>query len=301
MIFSTLGKATRALLKPLGFSFTTRQVAGVPIVLWEKRLSTRLDDNRAMVMVPGLGDSPISWVPLVALLLREKSLKQLGLNRLVLIELPGGLGSMHGAAGISTADALIAIMKEVVDDLKPKYLIGQSMGGFLVGHYAAHQKPSWLEKVVMMCPSGMVLHGDPLGEWMQVLREVAEGKPDNFVRHAVGSLTKHKLFSLPARAFANELRSYLVRPDVQQHINSYTEEHTMDDCAKNITAPVMLIWGEQDTLVPFYLFHEWEKRLKLGTPKHQHRFLRVRDAGHGVHVEQPQTVAPAMLHFFSES
>lgn len=296
MIFHALGATARTALRAAGFTFRTISHRSVPVVLWQKRMQKEGSDPRGLVMVPGFGDTPVSWLPFTIELLRAGRLR---VPSITLIELPGGLGSKHQGPGIGSADLLYDVVSHTLQALQPRFLVGQSMGGYLVIHHLAHGK--WpVEKAVAMCPSGLMLAGQPLGDWANALNEVGEGKPDGFVERAVHGLDKNLLLRLPARAFGNELRRYLLRDDVKKMIASLGPQDALDDHIERINTPTLLVWGKRDVLVPYTLFPEWKQRLLQSPGAAKHRFLEVAHAGHGVHVEAAPVVANAVLDFLCE-
>jgi pimeloyl-ACP methyl ester carboxylesterase len=64
----------------------------------------------------------------------------------------------------------------------------------------------------------------------------------------------------------------------------------------SLDAPVMLIWGERDTVFPL---NEYGKPLKEKLPKA--KLLIVKQAGHGVYLDKPDEFNKALLNFLSEA
>ncbi len=263
-----------------------------PIRLWRRRLRKRTSDAspRVWVMVPGFGDSPLSWLPLVSLLIARGA----PCDELVLIELPGGVGSKHSEI-IPTADELMRRLGETVSALAPTVLLGQSMGGYLAAWVAAMVPLPGLQRLVLMCPSGLVLLNRPEGAWMDVLTGLPDGKVDAFLDKAMEGMASKPAFRIPAQWFAAELGNYLRRTDVHDFLRSFREGHEMDGKIGRISVPTLLIWGESDRLVPFFLFEHWKGELQAsGLP---HAFLTLPGTGHGVHIEQSRSVARAIRRF----
>jgi len=286
-----LGRAAsglRTVLRGAGFRMQTLD-GSPPVRLWRRRLR-KVAQPRIWAMIPGFGDSPMSWLPLVSLWIARGA----PCDELVLVELPGGFGAKYDAL-IPTADELLERLAVTLAEIGPEVLIGQSMGGYLAAWLAVHRPPESMKRLVVMCPSGLVLQDRPEGAWTQVLEGVPEGKIDPFLERAVGDMAKNPILRRPVGWFARELGAYLGRSDVHDFLRSFRPGHEMDGRIQKIRVPTLLIWGENDRLVPFFLFAHWKEAFEQnGLPN---QFVTVPGAGHGVHVEQPRVVARVIREF----
>ena len=63
-----------------------------------------------------------------------------------------------------------------------------------------------------------------------------------------------------------------------------------------ITAPTLLLWGDQDKVVPHSYAQRFQRRIRAAT-----RVRTVRHAGHLAELDQPRAVARAVLDFVQET
>jgi pimeloyl-ACP methyl ester carboxylesterase len=155
-------------------------------------------------------------------------------------------------------------------------LIGLSLGGHLAARFASEHGHR-LVKLAMIAPAGMVVPGHPAldilstpGEELlgllvsdfEILKKRLPEKPDlDFIAARYREATTY------ARLFwekPNDLRlaRYLHR----------------------VKTPTMIVWGEQDKLIPVQHLEIWRKHLPHAETK------VVAGAGHLVHLEKPEVV-----------
>ena len=152
-------------------------------------------------------------------------------------------------------------------------LIGHSMGGYICIWIAAHQ-PEVVDHLVLVSPAGIPRIRSPVGLCHSAGRGSAlfdaELLPYSAVR-CPACWPAHALTGGPD----------LLTKDVR-------------DCLHSIVAPTLLIWGEDDTLVP----------PSLGDILHQEiahsQFMALKKAGHVGMFDEPQRFNTAVLTFLAE-
>jgi len=199
--------------------------------------------DRPVLLLHGLGGSADSMMTLVAPLLPLSA-------RIVLLELPGHGRSPPPAAGPLAARDYGQVVTAAVDRLHADFrskvvVIGNSLGGALA-LYAAHREPDKVAGVVGLNPAGADLSEEALA----VL-------PESFADELTGAarmaqLLFHRtpwLFWLVARDFARGWSS----PVVQRILDDARHERDRSlgiDVLSAIRAPVLILWGVQDRLLP---------------------------------------------------
>lgn len=173
--------------------------------------------------------------------------------------------SLEGAV-----DNILLWMRAV--GLESAHFCGHSMGGHICIRLAARQ-PARVRKLVLVCASGLPFNSrlGPL-----VWRNLRPGRRYGF--RLTPTAVRTTLQAGPLVLYG-ALRDVL-RDDVREAL-------------EGITAPTLIVWGEQDTLVP----------LELGQALHQampnSRFVVVPDAGHHVSFDQAALFNQLVLDFLS--
>jgi pimeloyl-ACP methyl ester carboxylesterase len=255
-----------------------------------------------MVLVHGLGGSHLNWCLLAPLLVPHA--------RLTAVDLAGfGLTHPHGrSTGVrANADLLVRFLREVTG--VPAILVGNSMGG-MVSILAAERHPDDVAGLVLIDPSVPGALGDPFD------RAVAA----NFAAYAtplLGSrlLARRRARLTPAESVQEILDLCFVDPTrMPADLRAASEALVVErkevaglDAAflaaarsllkvnalapaywramASITAPVLLIHGERDRLVPLRAARRVAKR------NANWRLATIPDVGHVPQMEAPDRVA----------
>jgi pimeloyl-ACP methyl ester carboxylesterase len=249
------------------------------------------------VIIPGYGDTPLSWLPVATILSRLEAFRASRFDELVLLEFPGYIGSLGAERAIGSTAGLIAAVTAAVDGLAPYALVGQSMGGFLAAHYASELKARGrelgLERLVLFCPMGMNLHRADQESFAKTVEKLSRGNVDGFMRGAIGPAPGNPFARLPYEIVAREFREFLLREESPAILASFGNEHEMNERAGRIRVPTRLIWGEKDTLIPFEAFGRW--RAELGKGLGDGLVAESLPSGtHSLHLESPLAVARAI-------
>jgi pimeloyl-ACP methyl ester carboxylesterase len=227
-----------------------------------------------VLLLHGLGGSADSMATLVAPLLPLSV-------RVVLLELPGHGRSPPPATGPLAARDYGQVVGAAVDRLHADFgnkvvLIGNSLGGALALH-AAHEQPDKVAGVVGLNPAGAHLSDEALG----VL-------PESFADELAGAarmaqLLFHRtpwLFWLVARDFARGWSS----PTVQRILDDARHDRDRSlgiDVLSGIRAPVLILWGEQDRLLPATSAEDFRRHIPGA------RVELIPNCGHIPQLEQP--------------
>lgn len=287
MAMSKLQSTAKHSLRLLRYRFDNRD----GFTHWQRTTGPRT--GRRAVIIPGFGDTPLSWMLVVASLWRRGWFRRHRIDEVTLLEHPGHLGSIRGSTMFASADALIEATTATLDALSPTVLIGQSMGGYLAAHYAAHlgrrKRPP--ELLALLCPAGIAQRDSEAARSSHALAELMEGRPEQFVQKALGSSLSVPGLGLPARLIAQDMGNFLLRPDTLGFLRSWHARHDFRDRVHAIEPHTLLFWGEADDLVPVSFHQEWLSRLQRRTSKKPAIGSLLSDAGHGLHLEKPAEIA----------
>lgn len=222
-----------------------------------------LGEGEPIVLVHGLSGSTLWW---------RRNVPELAQHyKVYLVDLPGfGAGSLRRGRFVlkQAGDWLLAWMDAI--GLKQTHLIGHSMGGYICMWIAAH-RPDVVLRLVLVDPAFKAQTQSVFGYTVPLLRAVRYLTPHFFPIVAFDSLRAGPVTLLKA---TRELISLNISEEIQM-----------------ISKPVLLIWGENDTLVPLSLGHMLREELPNA------RLLTLKHAAHVAMFDQPQKFNAAVNAF----
>jgi len=247
-------------------------------------------DGPPIVFVHGLAGVWQNWLENIPRFAQER--------RVIVPDLPGFGGSEMPAEKISIPGYgrfIEALCDQL--DLGEVVVIGNSMGGFVSAEVAI-QFPERVERLVLVSAAGITVnslrHG-PVMAWgraaaMAGARSVAEKRMvirRPRLRHlAFGLITRH-----PSRIPAETLfeMSMGAGPALEAHLDYDFRERLPE-----IRCPTLIIWGEDDVIIPAHDADEYERSIK-GSRK-----IVFDDTGHVPMIERPVTFNDCVLEFLRE-
>jgi pimeloyl-ACP methyl ester carboxylesterase len=284
-----------------GFTWDLRRSGDLKIGMWRKSLRSRFDGKtaspRRFALIPGFGDSPISW--LLVSRLMESGLKRAGFDELILLDYPGFSGRLVDEKCFPSMDLLIDATGDVLDWLEPDTILGHSLGGWLSARYAAdcgaELRPAVRKRHGYQGPRNLLLAASAgVYESDEVAITIGEIFVSAFGEQGFSALRPH-LFAREPRWFewvSKDFTKFATDPGIRQFFESIREEHLLRERLGKIRARTWLIWGERDTLVPPGGIPAWIQGLGAaqGTP---HAVL-IKNVGHSPQVEKPAVIASAI-------
>jgi pimeloyl-ACP methyl ester carboxylesterase len=201
----------------------------------------------ALILLHGFGASLHTWDAWAKLLDSD--------FRVIRIDLPGFGLTGPDPSGDYSDTRFMAILTGLMDQLGlPKAtIIGHSMGGRLAWRFAADH-PERVEKLVLMAPDGFASPGLEYGIppklplLMQVLPYVL---PMPLLRATLAPAYGNK--AAMTDAVVEAYRDMMLAPGVRRAILARMAQTVLVDPApllRRIQAPTLLLWGEQDAMVP---------------------------------------------------
>jgi len=205
-------------------------------------------DAPVLIMLHGFGDSLETFEAWAGLLSPH--------YRVVRYDLPGfGLTGPDPTGDYSDARG-VAVLSALMDRLGvPRAVImGNSMGGRLAWQFAA-AAPGRVDKLVLISPDGFASPGFAYGKAPDVplmMRALPYTLPGFMVRASLApAFADPKLLT---DAMVTRYRDLMIAPGVRQAIIDRLRQSILQDpepALRSIKAPTLLLWGEQDGMIPF--------------------------------------------------
>ena len=198
-------------------------------------------------------------------------------------------GNPDGIHQLDSLHDLVVYHLELLDalGLETAALVGHSIGGMLACELAA-AAPNRVERVGLIDAIGLWQDDHPVKNWMTM--------PDDALRTA--------LFADPKGPAANEFFVQSPEPELRaDRIWALActakfiwpiPDKGLNRRLHRVMAPTLLIWGERDGIVAPVYADEFAARLS------DSRVVRVSNAGHLPHLEQPRAVSSALQDFVRE-
>jgi pimeloyl-ACP methyl ester carboxylesterase len=252
-------------------------------------------DGPPFLLVHGLSGNWQNWLENIPRLAAER--------RVVALDLPG-FGQSDDPAERITMPRYGRAVNELAEtlDLGEVVLVGNSMGGFVAAETAI-QFPARVERLVLVSAAGITssdLRREPVMVWgraamMAGARGAAEKRMAIVrprIRHAVYSaIMRHP--SLIAAETLWEMSEGAGRSAFAPALEAILD-YDFRDRLPEISAPTLIVWGENDMLIPVGDAEEYERLIPSA------RRLVLRDTGHVSMIERPPTFNEALIEFARE-
>jgi pimeloyl-ACP methyl ester carboxylesterase len=233
-----------------------------------------------VVLLHGFGSSLHTWEDWVPVLSQD--------FRVIRYDLPGSGLTGPDARGDYTDARGIVVLLDLLNHLgiQKISLIGHSIGGRLAWNFAAAH-PERIEKLVLLAPDGFASPGFEYGKAPEI----------GLSLHAMRYILPKPLLRMslePAYAKASTMTDQLLTryqdlmraPGVRRALIARLEQSTLQDpnpTLANIKVPTLLLWGEQDAMIPVANADDYLRALPNA------RLVRMPGIGH-----LPQEEAPAV-------
>jgi pimeloyl-ACP methyl ester carboxylesterase len=259
-------------------------VEGTPIHVRE----TGSRDAPAVILLHGFGASLHTWDPWAE-----------GLQdrfRVIRFDLPGSGLSPPDTTGDYTDARAMALILGLMDraGIEKASLVGNSIGGRIAWTFAARH-PDRVEGLVLVSPDGFANPGFEYGrppEVPAVMKLMRYALPRFMLRAniAVGYADPTALTD----AAVERYHDLMLAPGGRDAMLARMEQTVLTDPVpwlERINAPTLLVWGEQDAMIPFSNATDYQRHIA------DVRLVSFPDLGHLPHEENPATSLPAVRNF----
>lgn len=243
-----------------------------------------LGEGPPVFFVHGLGGSWRNWLENIPALARK--------HRVVALDLPGfGTSPMPPEAiSIGAYGNLIVKFADAISLGKETALVGHSMGGFIATE-AVIAAPERFSSLTLVAAAGITFATIPQTRKeitklaMRMMMPIAASRLErNMGRKRLRSASFKGVIAHPSmigREILWELGSYGIKaPGILQAAYALAGYDTRERL-KEITVPTMVVWGNQDRLVPVAAAYAYERRIPSS------ELNLIEDAGHMVQMERP--------------
>lgn len=209
-------------------------------------------------------------------------------------EFPGtSAGDPNAIHEVDRLSDLVLIYEEAITQLElrePPVVIGQSFGGMLAAELASYF-PRLFKKVVLCDPIGLWRPDLPIANWMTT---PAPQLPALLFKNPNCAAAKGMSTLPPDPALAATILANLVwAMGCTGKFVWPIPEKGLQQRLHRVTAPTLIVWGEDDSLVPAAYANEF------GTAIPNSRVEMVRDAGHIPQAEQMETTLAIVRDFLA--
>jgi pimeloyl-ACP methyl ester carboxylesterase len=205
-------------------------------------------DASAVVLIHGFGASLHTWEPWA----RELALH----HRVIRLDLPGCGLSEPDPTGDYTDARSVRLLLALLDQrgIERATLVGHSIGGRIAWTFAA-QHPERIDKLVLIAPDGFASPGFEYGVpaevpvSMQLMRHVL---PRPLLR-----MSLEPAYADPAvltDALTTRYHELMLAPGSREALLARLQQTRLVDprpLLRSIQASTLLLWGEQDVMIPF--------------------------------------------------
>lgn len=197
----------------------------------------------------------------------------------VIVPYHPGFGESGDDPAITDIHDYVMHYLDLFDALKidHMYLVGTSMGGYLAAKFAGEHRHR-VRKLALMAPYGMHVPERPAADIIAIPGEqILPMLVSNFDALKKGLPEKPDMDFIAARyreatSFARLFWEHPADLKLPRHLH-------------RITMPTLIVWGDEDKLVPVEHAHAWRKLIP------NCEVMIVNGAGHLVHLDKPDTVA----------
>jgi pimeloyl-ACP methyl ester carboxylesterase len=255
-----------------------------------------------VLLIHGLGSNAKGWSRNIPDLARD--------HRVIAVDLPGYGYSDKGHYQYSLS-FYAQVLKELLDGLGVEQAtwMGHSMGG-QIAMVAALEHPNTVGGLVLISPAGFESFTDGEGDWMR--RAVsAEFVKDTTIRGVAINLKSNFHETPPEADFmitdriqvrgARDFERYCYA--VSLNVGAMLDHPVYDDLDR-ITQPTLVLFGQNDNLIPNRYLHGGHTRdvAARGMARLPNaRLVMLDQCGHFVQFEKPQETNQAVLKFLSGS
>jgi len=248
-------------------------------------------DAPVLIMLHGFGSSLHTWEPWAQALV--------GKYRVIRLDLPGAGLSPPDPTNDYTDARSIALILALMDrrSVLRATLVGNSLGGRIAWTLAA-KHPERTDKLVLISPDGFASPGLDYGKAPDV--PIALQAMQYVLPKALLQMSLEPSYGDPSVMSTVTVDRYhhlMLAPGVRKALLARMEQTVLvppKPLLRSIKAPVLLLWGEKDMLIPFSNAADYAKNVP------DIRLVSFPELGHVPHEEAPELSLTPLRAFLTE-
>lgn len=247
-----------------------------------------VDGIRVQILEAGNGE-PLVYFHGAGTTSGFEELLPLSRNRRLIVPIHPGFGASQDDNAInSMLDYAVhyAALFDQLDLLRPVDMIGHSLGGWIASLFTVLNGHR-VRRLALACPAGLRVPQHPTADLFTIR---AEQVPSYIVS------SPEALARIPAVNLTNDLKiaRYREMTSLARVIWDRNYEPKLTRWLGRVTTPTLILWGEQDRVIPIEQAKVWAARLAYS------EIATFADVGHLLFFEAPPAVARLQAFFDSD-
>jgi pimeloyl-ACP methyl ester carboxylesterase len=234
-----------------------------------------------------------SWLPFHESLFRKAQ---------VIAPAHPGCSQTDENADIESVGDVVFHYLEVLDalGLKEFDVVGTCVGGWIAAELAV-RNPEKVRRLVLVGATGLFVRGAPIGD-VFMMAQAERGVSYAGLRNMLFSHADHskalEFFPDGRGEIEDELRRYQMLRFASRigFRPPYFYHRALENRLHRVTAPALVMWGESDRMVPVAHGEAYARAIPGSDG-----LKVIQQAGHSVHVENPELAAQMILTFLGDS
>ncbi len=236
-----------------------------------------------IVLIHGLGGFAERWSTVMPILSKK--------YRVIAPDLPG-YGFSDKPSIDYTPEFFSKFVFDFLDslDIRKTNMIGTSLGGQIVAECAITQS-KMIEKIILASPSGIMKNSTPT---LDAYSMAALYPSYDTVKTAYEMMTGSKNVTTESiEGFIKRMTQPNAKMAFMSTLLGLKNSQPITDRLPNITAPTLIIWGKQDTLIPVKYANDFTVSIK------NCQLEIMETCGHTPHIEEPAKFSQIILNFLN--
>lgn len=241
-------------------------------------------DKQPIVLLHGLGGCSDKWMPVMDIL--SSSYRVLAPDII-------GYGKSDKPVVDYTPAYMVSFVKKfiVATDLEMPHIVGASLGGQVAVQFAARYK-QYMSKLVLISPAGMMKHSTPALD-QYIMAALYPHK--STISHALQLMEGGK--EPPSPSLVQLFMTNMKMPNAKMVFMSSLlcfKNSTLHKHLKKVVAPTLLVWGNDDSIIPISYAAKFVSALQNCT------FAPIPNCGHTPYVQYPELFCKTISDFLRE-
>jgi len=272
-----LHRVLRRAFEKNGFHFEKVSQGDATFHLIRKRYR---EGTRRLILVPGFGDSPCTWIPSFGFTHRELARS---FDEVIILDFPGYMGFLSRDAMVPSMAVLQGVVNTICEANPPTVLVGHSLGGWLAAKFAQETRRP-IEHLVVVAPSGLTPENERQA-YADFIISNQNVPLDELIQKVIHEPKRYH------HLIREEMKQFYSQPEVREFVESVKPEQFIHPLQDFQAKRVSVIWGEGDQFVPAHWLRHWIERFGEYTDAYV-----MKETGHLPQIERPAVFSQVLLH-----